>query len=145
MPSFKTQIILWSTALGFWVTFSIRYHPTLRIDVFVTLILLSSYAAMIYFNYLQLIPKLFHKEKYFSYWSALIFSMMILTLTALFVIRLIYTILWNPEELGEFWQHYGIDLFGMAIHSFFAMVVVWIAQRVKRERNNPFPAGEKFE
>lgn len=137
--SIRGQILLWLILLAFWIAFSIDYHPTLVIDVIVTSVLLVAYASAIYLNHLILIPRFFRSHSYLQYFGGLLVSMAALTFLALFAIRATYFSLWDPNQIGDYWQHYALDLFGMIVHVAAAALLLWIISRIKR------PTMEKLE
>jgi hypothetical protein len=59
--------------------------------------------------------------------------MLLLTAAALAVIRVSYAQLWglDPDKDGVA-KHFGIDLFGMAVHLVAAAGIVWAYRRVAR-------------
>ncbi len=59
--------------------------------------------------------------------------MIVLTAAALGVIRVAYAKLWGPDaDPNGVFKHFGIDLFGMAVHLVAAAVVVRIVGRFRR-------------
>lgn len=130
--SIRGQILLWLLLLAFWIVFSIDYHPTLLIDVIVTSLLLVAYASAIYLNHLVLIPRFFRSHRYLQYSLGLFVYMAALTFLALFAIRATYFSLCDPNQIGDYWQHYAIDLFGMMVHVAAAAFLLWIISRIKR-------------
>jgi hypothetical protein len=135
--SIPIQILIWLVLYAFWLVFSLDYHPTLLIDIIVTTLLSAAYASAIYLNHLVLIPRLFRPRNYLGYFSSLIGVMALLTFIVLFAIRATYFSLWDPNLIGDYWWHYGIDFFGMIVHVLAAALLVWIVTRVKlRNRSN---------
>jgi len=134
--SVRAQVLLWFALLVFWTVFSTSYHPTILIDISATTLLLTFYAAIVYINYLVLLPRLRNGGKYFFYWSALLLSMIMLTFIVHALIRILYSLQGDADQLGDYWQHYAIDLFGMAVHLLLAAAVVWIGKRRKNSVAN---------
>ena len=129
--STPAQILIWLVLYAFWLVFSLDYHPTLLIDIIVTALLSAAYASAIYLNHLVLIPRLFHSHNYLGYFSSLIAAMAALTFIAFSAVRATYFSLWDPAQIGDYWFHYCIDLFGMIVHVSAAALLVWIVTRVK--------------
>jgi hypothetical protein len=135
--SIRTQILIWLVLYAFWLVFSLDYHPTLLIDIIVTTILSAAYASAIYLNHLVLIPRLFHSRHYLGYFSLLIAAMAVLTFVAFSSVRATYFSLWDPDQIGDYWWHYSIDLFGMIVYVSAAAQLVWIVTPAKlRNRIN---------
>lgn len=131
MISKKEQIIIWILLLGFWIIFSRSYHPTFLINVAVTTILLSAYAAEIYLNFLFILPRFWKAQKHFLYWIILIISSGIFTFVALASIRAVYSSFVGAEQLGDYWQNYFIDFLGMIIHLLGAIAFVAITKKIR--------------
>jgi len=127
------QVVIWLALLVFWTLFSIAYHPSILTDIAVTIVLLSSYAVMVYFNYLILIPHFLHTRGYLQYVIALLISMCGLMFVAFNIIRLIYTYFGYSALIGDYWYNYAIDLFGMIVHVSAAMLLVWIVSRLQAQ------------
>ncbi len=129
----KTQIAVWISLYVFWLIFSVPYHPTMSIDIIVTAILLVAYVCAVYVNQLVLIPRLLRQMKFGAYFGALIAVMVVITFAAFTSVRAVYLSLWRPEEIGDYWSHFFIDLFGMGVHVALGAVYVAIAHRFTRK------------
>ena len=136
MLSLRTQLLIWILLLGFWITFSFGYHPTLLIDFCVTTILLAAYAGAIYLNVLLLMPWLWRTHRFMRYLGALILSMGMINFIALAGVRAVYFSLSDAERIGDYWEHYVIDLFGMVVHVAAASALLWILRRSTHSKRN---------
>ncbi|MDP4231055.1 MAG: hypothetical protein Q8916_11705 [Bacteroidota bacterium] len=143
MLSKRNQIIIWICLFIFWVAFSRNYHPALFIDVVVTLILLSGYAFVVYVNILALIPRFWRQKRLLKYWLALLSSMLLTTLVILALVRLVYSSFSDPARIGDYWEHFAIDFFGMAVHVFAAVCFVRIIRFLRERKIKVPPGGEE--
>jgi membrane-bound metal-dependent hydrolase YbcI (DUF457 family) len=121
-PSFLAWIVVWV----FWLVTTRDYHPTWSLALIVTTSLMLAYAVAAYINHLILLPRLRSGRSKLGYMLSLAAVMVILTATALAVIRMSYSALWGPDpDSNGAYKHFGIDLFGMAVHLVVAAIVVW--------------------
>jgi len=132
--SLSQQVSVWLLlyVIGCWMSFD--HHPTLLIDVVVSAILLGAYAAAIYVNVLVFVPRLLRRHLHLIYWSTLAASMCVITLGALVLLRLSYSLLLENggDFLGDFWENYCIDLVGMIVFVGGAAVVVRVMNTAGR-------------
>ena len=127
--SSKAQLFTWGALYLFWVFFSIPFHPSLIVDIVVTLELLVAYAGAIYFNVLFLAPSMLHGRSTLSNGFMLVLSLMLGTFLAFSAVRGSYSIFGFGDALGDYWQNYFIDLFGMIIHLAAASILLRIISR----------------
>jgi hypothetical protein len=125
------SVLAWIGVWLFWLVTTRGFHPTFTLTVIVTTSLIGVYAAAAYVNHLILIPRFWRTGRLGRYTAWLVVMMVLLTATALSVIRVSYTELWrlDPEQDGVC-KHFAIDLFGMAVHLSVAAGIVWALRRV---------------
>lgn len=125
------SLLAWVGVGIFWFTITRDFHPTRTLAVIVTTSLMVAYALAAYVNHLVLIPRFWVSHQWRRYWCWLIITMVVLTAIALSVIRVSYSTLWGPDAdpYGAV-KHFGIDLFGMAVHLALAAVVVWGVRKI---------------
>ncbi len=121
----RTQVLIWIALYALWLWVSASVHPTLVLNIVVTAVLLLFYITAVYLNTLVLVPKLFRRGKRAMYFVSLAAAMIALNFIALMLVRIAYGISEGFDTLGDYWHHYAIDLFGMAVHVAGAAVVVW--------------------
>jgi hypothetical protein len=128
------SLAAWVAVWAFWLTLTRGFHPTLGLALIVTTSLTLAYAAAAYVHHLVLLPRLWRAGRRGAYALGLVLVMIVLNTAALGVIRTSYAQLWgpDPDPLGTI-RHFGIDLFGMAVHLILALGVVnatgWIQRR----------------
>lgn len=107
----------WLGVWGFWLVVTRSFHPTLELAVIVTTALVLAYATAATINHTVLLPDLRRTGRRGRYAGRLLLTMVVLTGAALLVIRRAYvsSLGPDPDPLGA-WKHFGIDLFGMAVH-----------------------------
>jgi hypothetical protein len=127
------SVLAWLAVWLFWLITTRGFHPTFTLAVIVTTSLIGVYAVAAYINHLILIPRFWRKGQFGRYAAWLVAMMLLLTAAALAVIRASYTAMWglDPDKDGVY-KHFGIDLFGMAVHLIAAAAVVWAFRRVGR-------------
>ncbi len=124
MIRIRTQVIVWLLLYCFWVWVSMGFHPTFEIDLIVTALLTIFYAAAIYINELLVLPRLAPQRVTTSSIAAQLIVQVVLTFAVLGLIRLTYWQLGYGEYLGDYWEHYCIDLLGMTVHVIAARILV---------------------
>jgi hypothetical protein len=125
------SVVAWIGVWLFWLVTTRGFHPTFTLAVIVTTSLIGVYAVAAYVNHLILIPRFWRTGRRGQYTAWLVVMMLLLTAAALAVIRSSYTAMWglDPDKDGVY-KHFGIDLFGMAVHLIAAAGIVWAFRRV---------------
>lgn len=120
MGSSRTALwaaLAWLAVWGFWLIVTRGFHPTFGLALIVTTSLVVAYAAAVTLNHLRLLPGLRRTGRRGRYAAQLGAAMIILTGAALAVIRSAYSTTLGPDpDPNGAWKHFGIDLFGMAVH-----------------------------
>jgi len=131
----KAHLLPWAGLWCGWVIFSRNNHPTLPLNMIATGILLAAFAAALYFNWLVLVPRLWQRKRYTTYWGALLVIANILTAVTVVAISSVYDLLWGPDPRRfGFWVNYGLDLTGMCVHLAGAAVIVHVTRWRQRRR-----------
>jgi len=120
-----------------WFVVTRNRHPTVGLAVITTSAIVVAYAVAAYLHHLILIPRFLRTGRRVAYAGLLAIVMVLLTGAALVVIRAAYERVVGPEPdpVRTWVTHFGIDLFGMAVHLLAAAAFVRIATRSPR-----FPA-----
>ncbi len=125
-------LLAWGCVWIFWFATTRTFHPTRTLAVIVTTCLVVAYAAAAYVNHLVLIPRHWRSARSGGYAIRLVATMIVLTAVALAIIRASYARLWGPDaDPNGAYKHFGIDLFGMAVHWGVAALVIRVAGRFK--------------
>lgn len=137
------SLFAWAGVWAFWFALTKDYHPTRELAVIVTTSLVLAYAAAAYINHLVLVPRLWSAHQRRRYLGWLAATMVVLTTSALAVIRMSYIKLWGPDaDPNGVYKHFAIDLFGMAVHLGVAAVVVWgFKKLLERQASSVIGAG----
>jgi hypothetical protein len=127
------SLAAWLTVGAFWLIATRSFHPTWTLAVITTSALVGAFASAAYLNHLVLIPRYFELGQDWTYVLMLLAMMLGLTGLALLVIRISYLRVVGPDSdpLGVH-KHFGIDLFGMAVHLALAAAVVCAVQKAER-------------
>ena len=126
----RSNLIAWSlaawAAVGiFWFFATRSRHPTLGLAIIVTASLMVAYAGASYVNHLVLMPRLRASRSLGRYLLSLLLVMTVFTAAALSVIRVSYLTTLGPDpDPNGVYNHYAIDLFGMAVHLAGAALIV---------------------
>ena len=129
------SLVAWLAVGVFWLIATRSFHPTWMLAVTTTSALVGAYASAAYLNHLGLIPRYLDLERYWTYALMLLATMLGLTGLALSVIRISYLRVVGPDsDPNGLYKHFGIDLFGMAVHLALATAVVWMVQRALARR-----------
>ncbi len=132
-PAIGWSAVAWLLLGVFWFVITRNFHPTRALAVLTTTSLVVAYALAAYFNHLVLIPAYLQRGQWGRYVACLLATMVVLTALALAVIRISYFRIWGPDaDPNGAYKHFGIDLFGMAVHLLLAAAVVWALQRAIR-------------
>ena len=122
-------LITWVGVWAFWFYLTQGYHPTRPLALIVTTSLVVSYATAAYTNHMVLLPRFWqHRRWLYICWLAA--TMVILTATALAVIRVSYYKLLgpDPDPFGAY-KHFAIDLCGMVVHCGVVALVVSVVKQ----------------
>ena len=124
------QVAVWTFLWCFWSFMSRNNHPTLFIDLIATGLMLACFAAVVYFNWLVLVPRFWYRRQFGLYWLCLAFASCALTAAVVVLIQEVYDMLWGPDLLRfGFWVNYGLDFTGMMVHLALAALVVRLVHR----------------
>ena len=124
------QCVIWISLWFFWVFVSRHNHPIVLLNCLATALMLTSFAAVIYMNWLVLIPRFWLRQFFFAYWFSLSVTACALTAIVVVLIQKVYDVLWGPDPLRfGFWINYGLDFTGMCVHLAAAALVVWLTRR----------------
>jgi hypothetical protein len=124
------SLLAWVGIWAFWFATTRHFHPSGGLAVIVTTSLVVAYAAAAYVNHLVLVPRLWTPGRRWRYAACLFATMAALTGIALALIRASYFRLWGPDaDPNGAYEHFAIDLFGMAAHLAAAAAVVWAVRR----------------
>jgi hypothetical protein len=128
----------WLAVGAFWLIATRNFHPSWALAAVTTGALVCAYAAAFYVNHFGLLPRYWRAGRYGSYAAALAVTMASLTAAALTVVRACYVWALGPDpEPNGLYVHYGIDLFGMAVHLLGAETVAWLAVAVGGTAGGP--------
>ena len=102
------------------------------LNVIVTGLMVIFYAAAVYLNQLVVVPVLrrYDSWQYFMVLAALLITLNIILLS---MIRYVYAMNVGDHLLGDYWQHFAIDLFGMVLHVSVAAAINRTACRFRVE------------
>jgi hypothetical protein len=130
------SLLAWVGVWAFWLTLTHAFHPTFTLAVIVTTSLVVAYAAAAYINHLILLPKFWVSHHRIRYACLLTMTMIVLTGTALAVIRMAYAKSFGPDpDSNGLYKHFIIDLSGMAVHLGLAALVVRIVGRQNHDKS----------
>lgn len=124
------SVLLWGAVWGFWFVTTRSFHPTLTLALLVTTSLVVAYAAAAGIHHQVLIPRWLANRRWIAYAIGLSATMLLLTGLALVIIRIGYESMLgpDPDPYGAI-KHFGIDLFGMAVHLLAAAGVIAVLRR----------------
>lgn len=127
------NVLLWIAVFGFWLFLSRDYHPTLLIAILATGVLVAVSAAAVYLNHLVLLPRRAQHHSYTRYFLQLGIAVIVLGVTAVFIIQVIYDSLWGPDpNRFGFWQNVAYEIIFISIHVIIGLVVVKLSKRLQR-------------
>ena len=122
--------IAWGAVWAFWFVLTRDAHPTRQLAVVVTTALVVAYAIAAFVHHRFLVPRFWARGRRLQWAGWLAATMVALTAAALAVIRTAYTASCGPDaDPNGLYQHFAIDLFGMAVHVAAAAAVVGLWNR----------------
>jgi hypothetical protein len=128
------HVAVWSGIYAFWLFATRNHHPTWTIALLATLVLVAAFALAVYLNGLFLQPEFARRRLWLQYAAALLATIIVLNLAAVFLIQFIYDRLWGPDPLRYgFWFNVMSDGALIIIHLAAAMGVMWLVKRLRRK------------
>lgn len=110
------HVFIWLCVFGLWLRFTRDFHPTRKIGVYATAILVSASAAAVYLNALGLRPR-FARGRRWAYVLTLCAVVLVLDLAAVLGIGAVYDRLWRPDPLRfGFWFNLLADGLIIGLH-----------------------------
>lgn len=111
------QALAWAALWAFWVVVSRHNHPTLRINLIASGMLVATFAAAVYANHRGLIPRLWKARRFAAYAAALLLAMGLCALICTVAIHVMYDVLWGPDPARfGFWTNLGMEFALVAFH-----------------------------
>lgn len=120
------SIAAWIAIWVFWLATTRSFHANWTLATIATTAMIVCFAAAAYVNQLLLVPRLWRRRRFATYFASLLLVMFGLTAVALAVIRVFYTVVFGPFPVKPWHVDYGIDFFGMVVHVAAAAFVVWL-------------------
>ncbi|QEH38769.1 hypothetical protein OJF2_73750 [Aquisphaera giovannonii] len=129
------QVLAWAAVWALWIIVSRNNHPTLRLNVLASFLLMLTFAAAVYANHLLLIPRLWSRRRFAAYAASLLGVMGLLALACTAAIHLAYDGLWGPDPARfGFLTNLGMESGLVAFHVLAAAVVLGITRRLHATR-----------
>jgi hypothetical protein len=117
MSSQVLQAMLWVALWILLATATRVFHPTILIAASATACLELASLSAVYLNHSVLVPKFLATRRLFRYAAALLLSLSILTMAAVFAIQLLYDIFWRPDARRfGLWVNIESDFAWIALH-----------------------------
>lgn len=128
------HIAIWSGVFIFWLVTTRNHHPTLTIAMLATAVLVIAFALAVYANHLLLLPKFARRGLWLQYTVALVLTIAVLDLAAVFLIQFIYDRLWGPDPLRYgFWFNVASEGALIIFHLGAALGLMWLARSLRRK------------
>jgi hypothetical protein len=129
------HIAIWSGVFIFWLFVTRQHHPTWLVAALATATLVSAFALAVYVNSLLLWPKYAKRRLWLTYLLTLLLTVAVIDFVAVLLIQFIYDWLWGTDAgRYSFLFNMASDGAGIIVHVIAAMVVMWIATYLRRNR-----------
>lgn len=127
------HVAIWLAVFIFWLWATRNHHPTLTIAILATAILVTAFAIAVYVNSLFLLPRFARRRLWLQYTVALLITIAVLDLAAVFLIQFIYERLWGPDPLRYgFWFNVASEAALIIFHLAAAIGLMWLLKYLRR-------------